>query len=145
MQFKIGDYVIWTSQAGARSKTKTGIITQVVPPLGYPDPVAYPQLHASGGLCRREESYVVVVGKKPYWPRVKHLKNIVLTNSTRYQIIDRKTSSGFQLTEGRSVGAYLLGKRVSEYIIIKSDMQGDRIVHLTSYDATDITVACEEA
>lgn len=145
MQFKVGDSVIWTSQAGARSKTKTGIVVQVVPPRGYPDRAIYPSLHASGGLCRRQESYVVMVGKKPYWPRVKHLKSVVLTNSTQYRIINRETTSGFQFTDARSVGAYLLGKLCNNYIIIKSDMQGDRIVHLTSYDVTDITNECARA
>ncbi len=75
MNFKIGDTVTWTSQAGGRFKTKTGRIVEIIPVQGRP-----PKNLAQGALPRGHESYVVdtqnVPGCAPrlYWPRVNLLK-----------------------------------------------------------------------
>jgi hypothetical protein len=75
MQFKDGDEVEWTSQAGGKVKTKSGFIVEVIPPNAPP-----PQVRGSGpvGAPRKHESYVVgVLDKKGlvfYWPRVISLK-----------------------------------------------------------------------
>ena len=64
-----GTEVTWTPRAGSHAKTKTGLVIEVVPPLQRPvnkvDPSA---------LLRDHVSYVVLVGKKLYWPRVSTLR-----------------------------------------------------------------------
>ncbi|BDU72928.1 hypothetical protein METEAL_21020 [Mesoterricola silvestris] len=76
--FKEGQKVAWTSQSGGYVKDKVGVVAQVVPAKGYPDRDRFLHLYKSAGvgLCRDHESYVVLVGKRPYWPRVSHLKAV---------------------------------------------------------------------
>lgn len=77
MQFKVGDIVQWSSQAGAYWKSKIGVITQVVPAQELPTPLPK---HYGGGSWRNHESYVVDCRAserhKPntYWPVVSKLK-----------------------------------------------------------------------
>ncbi len=76
--FQVGDTVIWTSQAGGTSKTKTGIIAEVVPPLAKPSREKFPFLYKANGLGlmpRKAISYVVLVGKHPYYPLTKNLRS----------------------------------------------------------------------
>jgi hypothetical protein len=68
----VGDEVSWVSQAGGHSKRKAGRVVQVVPPKAMPCKKFADALRSSG-LPRKEESYVVQVGKKLYWPRVNLL------------------------------------------------------------------------
>lgn len=76
MKFKIGQLVKWTSQAGSYRKTKHGKIAQIVTEGNQPSHDDFPQLfRGSGcGFGRKAESYVVLVGKKPYWPVASLLK-----------------------------------------------------------------------
>lgn len=76
--FQIGDTVTWTSQAGGKSKTKTGEVIAIVPKLqrmGYSIPDGF-RFNGWDGATRSHESYLVQVGKSKrlYWPLVKHLK-----------------------------------------------------------------------
>lgn len=82
-EFNTGDIVTWSSQANGSTKTKSGVIEQVVPAKAYPDREKFPQLYRGGGtgLWRDHVSYVVrVPGKtskstgKIYWPRAAALK-----------------------------------------------------------------------
>lgn len=74
--FKVGDEVTWTSQAGGHAKTKNGVVAEVVAAGKEPDRDAFPALYKWSGVgcCRSHESYVVMVGKKPYWPLASKLR-----------------------------------------------------------------------
>ena len=66
--FKVGDKVSWTSQSAGVTKTKTGVVVEVLP--------AGCKTGRKFGAPRDHESYLVKVGRseKLYWPRVCHLK-----------------------------------------------------------------------
>lgn len=78
--FDVGDEVEWTSQAGGNTKTKVGVIAQVVPAKGYPDRGRFLSLHKSSGIGMHRDhvSYVVLVGNKPYWPVSKKLSRVTV-------------------------------------------------------------------
>ena len=86
MKIEQFDTVTWTSQAQGCSKTKTGIVMQVVHPGLMPDRERFKALYTGAGVGspRNHESYVVSVdmGKSPgksiryYWPRVSALAKI---------------------------------------------------------------------
>jgi len=72
---------------------------------------------------------------------------------TRYFVVDK---SGRDATNRRhqimrrfdsalSVAAYMLGRRVSEYFVVKSDAHGDRVVTFPSADVNEIQLALEQA
>lgn len=80
--FQVGDTVTWTSQAGGKSKTKTGKVIAVVPkgvnvrqwvPDGFNDSRLPQNLS-----FRFHESYLIQVGrsKRLYWPLVKYLEKV---------------------------------------------------------------------
>jgi hypothetical protein len=72
---KVGDKVRWSSQAGGYTKSKEGVVAQVVPAGSLPDR-SFTHLHRVGGIgmARKAESYVVKVGNKPYWPLANKLE-----------------------------------------------------------------------
>lgn len=75
--FKLGDKVQWTSSAGGFTKTKMGVVAEVVPDGGAPDRERFLSLYTQQGISYPRfggESYVILVGKKPYWPRVSALR-----------------------------------------------------------------------
>jgi hypothetical protein len=76
-RFSLGDRVRWQSQAHGSHKVKEGEIVEIVPAGYRPDKVFY-QLHrgAGCGMPRDHASFVVLVGKKPYWPRVAALHKV---------------------------------------------------------------------
>ena len=76
--FQVGDTVTWTSQAGGKSKTKTGKVAAIVRAneswrLFIPDGF---KLKTDSFLMRDHESYLIQVGKSKrlYWPMVKYLE-----------------------------------------------------------------------
>ena len=75
--FKVGDTVEWSSQAQASTTTKRGVVAEVVKAGSRPDRALFPALYkyVGCGFGRDHESYVVLVGKKPYWPRAAALRN----------------------------------------------------------------------
>ena len=75
--FKAGDTVEWSSQAQGSTTTKRGVVAEVVKAGSRPDRTLFPTLykHSGCGWGRDHESYVVMVGKKPYWPRAAALRN----------------------------------------------------------------------
>jgi hypothetical protein len=82
--FQPGDTITWTSQAGGKSKTKTGKVIAVLPANK-----SVAQFYREGGIVgdfqltripiiissRNHESYLIQVGKSKrlYWPLVKYL------------------------------------------------------------------------
>lgn len=82
--FQIGDAVTWTSQAGGKSKTKTGRVVFIVPAnIGLRQIVSreskeYSVDHLGLFSGRDHESYLIQVGKSKrlYWPLVKYLEKV---------------------------------------------------------------------
>lgn len=80
MTFKLNDKVQWTSSSNGSTKTKTGVIVDVIPPRGK-IATRHRDFGLEGcGMPRDHESYVVhVPGKterargKRYWPLVNKL------------------------------------------------------------------------
>lgn len=69
-QFKVGDKVAWTSQAGGYTKTKRGKVVHVVPAHVMPPHALTPK---GAGMARDHQSYIVEVTRPRsatlYWPR----------------------------------------------------------------------------
>ncbi|ANJ76252.1 hypothetical protein PQH03_28180 [Ralstonia insidiosa] len=83
--FAVGDTVTWTSQSSGYTRTKKGVIEEVVPTQGKPNRDQFPQLYRSAGVGapRNHVSYVVRVAGKTaksagtvYWPRSAGLKKM---------------------------------------------------------------------
>lgn len=79
-KFQVGDTVTWTSQAGGKSKTKTGKVIKVVDgrnAVGEYVPDGF-RLSTPGFYTRDHRSYLIQVGKSKrlYWPLVKYLEKI---------------------------------------------------------------------
>lgn len=76
----LGDKVRFRSQSHGNYKTKTGTVVVVVPRHTNPlqmDTVKKMCLCYEYGSMRDHESYMVRVGYRVYWPRVKHLRKLV--------------------------------------------------------------------
>lgn len=82
--FKPGDSVTWTSQAGGKSKTKQGIVIIAIPANkmiseAWPEWRKWKLSHLGPFFSsRNHESYLIQVGnsKRLYWPLVKYLKPV---------------------------------------------------------------------
>jgi hypothetical protein len=76
MPFKLNDTVTWTSQAQGFSKTKEGIVAEVVAPNEMPTREKFLHLYKNAGVGfpRNHESYVIMVKNTPYWPHANKLK-----------------------------------------------------------------------
>lgn len=74
--FEVGDEVTWISQAGSYTKSKLGVVAEVVEKGRTPDRIRFPAFYKTGGIgsSRKHKSYVVLVNNKPYWPLVAKLK-----------------------------------------------------------------------
>lgn len=81
--YKLGDHVTWTSQAAGCTRTKTGLIEEVLPPMIMPNRKRFERLYRSSGVGgpRDHVSYVVRVPTKSgrgvgslYWPRASALQ-----------------------------------------------------------------------
>lgn len=70
MTFKLGDEVMWSSASNGHTKTKHGRVVAVIDAGDKP----YTWLKGTG-MPRDHVSYVVEVGRKYYWPRVKWLRH----------------------------------------------------------------------
>ena len=76
MTFQIGDVVEWTSSSQGYTRTKRGRVAAILPrrtrfPAVFQHGAAY-----NPGTSRDHESYIVLVGNRPYWPRVAALKKV---------------------------------------------------------------------
>lgn len=74
-KFAVGTEVEWRSQAQGSCKTKRGTIIEVIPASKRPDTQIYPHL-LGAGWGRKHESYVVLVGRRHYWPVVSKLQKV---------------------------------------------------------------------
>jgi hypothetical protein len=75
---KVGDKVVWTSQAAGYTRTKRGVIIAVVPAKNDPRRFMPAGCKLDGpGLSRDHESYLVRSDRRGlYWPRVSALKPV---------------------------------------------------------------------
>jgi hypothetical protein len=78
-EFKLMQQVQWTSQAGGSTKTKKGIVVEIVQPQRQPNRNQFRDLYKGFGVGggRNHVSYVVRVGEKHYWPRANALQPVV--------------------------------------------------------------------
>lgn len=77
MSFQKGQTVKWTSQASGNTIEKHGTVAEVVPAFCKPNE-SFRKLYSRGNgvhksSARNHESYVVVVDRRAYWPRVSQL------------------------------------------------------------------------
>lgn len=83
MKFKKGDMVKWTSKSCSHEYEKRGTVLEIIPEKEAPYLffLKYKKCkwEWGGGRPRDHESYLVLVGNKIYWPRVKHLEKDEIT------------------------------------------------------------------
>lgn len=79
--FKVGDHVIWSSQANAYAKVKIGEVVEVVRAGERPSSPRFASLLVRSGNSRNHESYVVEVrggtrgqATTHYWPLTRNLR-----------------------------------------------------------------------
>lgn len=80
-EIKVGDLVEWESQSGGYSKLKRGEVMAVVEAGQWAHEIMKSlglrtNSTAGYGIPRNHKSYIVKIGNKGYWPRVKHLRLI---------------------------------------------------------------------
>ncbi len=51
---------------------------------------------------------------------------------TKFRLINKSDNVVKSFTKTHDVSIHLLGRRISNYIVIKSDDYGDRVINLTS-------------
>lgn len=71
MKFKLNDEVKWSSSSNGVTKVKIGFIVEVIPPGVNVKKFELGRLLDAPGLPRKEESYIVCVGPRPGYRRVK--------------------------------------------------------------------------
>lgn len=73
-----GCIVQWRSQAQGHAKTKIGTVREVVQAGNRPDRIRFASLYkgAGVGFGRKDESYVVEVAGRYYWPHANKLRLI---------------------------------------------------------------------
>ena len=71
---------------------------------------------------------------------------------TQYFVIDKLSSTRepgrnmcVAFDNSTSVAVFMLGRIMSEYVIVKSDAQGDRLVPISMADVSIIKTAAEQA
>ena len=74
MKFHKGQKVYWDSQSGGHYTSKDGVIRHVLSAYSFPTTYGYRPNGGPVGMPRNHESYLVLVGKRLYWPRVSKLR-----------------------------------------------------------------------
>lgn len=57
---------------------------------------------------------------------------------TKFRLVNKSDNIVLTFSSASSVAYHLIGRRVSNYIVIKSDDKTDRVVELTSCDVAEI-------
>ncbi len=68
-----------------------------------------------------------------------------MNNPTVYRVINKSDNRVSHFRNPKEVAAHLLGKRISNLLVIKSDGSGDRLVVLASNDVSAIEAALQAA
>jgi len=66
-------------------------------------------------------------------------------DKVKYRTINKSDNIVMTAPTAATVGAYMLGRLVNNYIVIKSSDSGDRVVVFTEYDYTSFVLAMENA
>lgn len=61
-----------------------------------------------------------------------------MSTPTVYRVINKSNNRVEHFRNPREVAVHLLGKRLSNQLLIKSDAVGDRLVQITSSDVLEI-------
>lgn len=64
-----------------------------------------------------------------------------MTNPTVYRLVNKSGNKVAQFRDPSSLVAHMLGKRISAYLVIKSDERGDRLVTFASADVDAMETA----
>ena len=64
---------------------------------------------------------------------------------TKYRLINKSDNKVMTATTAMAVSIYLLGRNISNYIVIKSDLNGDRIVAFSSNEYNALISSMESA
>lgn len=65
---------------------------------------------------------------------------------TIYRLISKKQDNIIKkFLKSYDLANYMLGRRVGEYIVIKSDNNGDRVVEFTDYDVNTMQYTLDKA
>ena len=68
-----------------------------------------------------------------------------MNNPTVYRLVNKSGNLVSQFRDPSSLAAHMLGKRISNLLVIKSDEQGDRLVTFASADVDAIETALRAA
>ena len=61
-----------------------------------------------------------------------------MTNPTVYRLVNKSGNLVTQFRDPSSLAAHMLGKRISNFLVIKSDESGDRLVVFSSSEVQTI-------
>lgn len=61
-----------------------------------------------------------------------------MNNPTVYRLVNKSGNLVSQFRDPSSLAAHMLGKRISNYLVIKSDERGDRLVLFSSAEVQSI-------
>lgn len=61
-----------------------------------------------------------------------------MTNPTVYRLVNKSGNKVAQFRDPSSLAAHMLGKRVSNYLVVKSDERGDRLVVFSSSEVQSV-------
>lgn len=68
-----------------------------------------------------------------------------MSNRAVYRFINKSNNRVEYFGDPAAVAAYMLGKRISNILVIKSDKQGDRLVVFSSAEVRNIEEALRSA
>lgn len=66
-------------------------------------------------------------------------------DETVYRVINKSDNKVMTFSLAKDVAVYMLGRRLDNYIVIKSSDSGDRVVVFTDYEYNAIALAMENA
>ena len=64
---------------------------------------------------------------------------------TTFRVINKVNNVVREFEEASKVAIYFLGRQVSDYIVVKSDYRGDRVVSFSEYEVTSLERDMEDA
>lgn len=64
-----------------------------------------------------------------------------MKDNTLYRVIERDTNEIIEFEDPYDISIYFLGRVVSDYIVVKSDDNGDRVVFFHDYEMNAIKKA----
>lgn len=68
-----------------------------------------------------------------------------MTVPTIYRVINKSDNKIWQSRDANGVAIWFLGRRVDNFIVVKSDEHGDRVVKFGDYEVNSLKQAMESA